>query len=90
MGPLVYYCRWRGARLRLRGRDENAVWGHLVTQEDGAERAQWFRFDLLSWELWLGEDEATRLLLDEMGVVTATSDGPPGPEAITSAGDGPL
>ena len=50
MGPLVYYCRWRGAKLRLHGRDEDAVWGELITREGGAERAEPFRFDLLSWE----------------------------------------
>ena len=69
MGPLVYYCRWQGARLRLRGRDESAVWGHLLTRVGETERIEAFRFDLLSWELWLGEDGARRLRLDEMGVV---------------------
>ena len=70
MGPLVYYCRWRGARLRLRGRDAEAVWGQLVTAEAGQERAETFRFDLVSWQLWLGESGERRLQLDEMGVVT--------------------
>jgi hypothetical protein len=81
MGPLVYYCRWQGARLRLQGRDENAVWGHLVTRTGGVEQAEVFRFDLLSWELWLGEGETRRLRLDEMGVVVDETagavDGPP-------------
>lgn len=69
MGPLVYYCRWRGAKLRLRGRDETAVWGHLITGRGPTEQAEAFRFDLLSWELWLGDDGGRRLRLDEMGVV---------------------
>ena len=38
MGPLVYYCRWRGAKLRLHGRDEDAVWGELITREGGPNR----------------------------------------------------
>ena len=70
MGPLVYYCRWHGARLRLRGRDAESVWGQLITTENGAERAETFRYDLLSWQLWLGENGERRLQLDEMGVVT--------------------
>ena len=69
MGPLVYYCRWRGVKLRLRGRDADVVWGQLVALENGAERAEPFRFDLTTWELWLGDDGARRLLLDELGVV---------------------
>lgn len=77
MGPLVYYCRWQGARLRLRGRDENAVWGQLVTGTGQTERAEAFRFDLLSWELWLGDDPARRLRLDEMGVVVDETPRPP-------------
>lgn len=101
MGPLVYYCRWRGVRLRLRGRDEHAVWGHLIAPPRGAEsassdapaesaasdaeQAEPFRFDLTTWELWLGDEGARRLQLDELGVVIA-DDGAPG--ATTSAGDG--
>ena len=81
MGPLVYYCRWQGARLRLRGRDANAVWGQLITRQGDAEVAEAFRFDLLSWELWLGEGGGRRLRLDEMGVVVdetaSAADEPP-------------
>ena len=69
MGPLVYYCRWQGAKLRLRGRDESAVWGLLITRQGDAEVTEPFRFDLLSWELWLGGDEGRRVRLDELGVV---------------------
>jgi hypothetical protein len=68
MGPLVYYCRWQGAKLRLRGRDESAVWGLLITRQGDAEVTEPFRFDLLSWELWLGADGGRRLRLDELGV----------------------
>jgi hypothetical protein len=65
--------------LRLHGRDENAVWGELITHEGAAERAEPFRFDLLSWELWLGEDGARRLRLDEMGVVVDETPSPDEP-----------
>lgn len=67
MKPLVFYCRWQDATLRLRGRQPDvAVWGELVF-EGYTER---FRFDLQSWILTLGEgDEATSVQLDEMGVV---------------------
>jgi hypothetical protein len=69
MKPLVYYCRWQGASLRLRGRDETAVWGHLVfTDKAGQETLQSFRYELATWRLTLqlAEGEHT-LLLDEMG-----------------------
>ncbi len=70
MGPLVYYCRWRGARLRLQGRDDAAVWGQLILHEDGVERVESFRFDLRTWALWLQTEEGeNRLQLDELGVV---------------------
>lgn len=76
MGPLVYYCRWRGVRLRLRGRDEQSVWGQFVGREESDASVEPFRFDLRTWELWVGEGERiTRLQLDELGVVTE-SDGP--------------
>jgi hypothetical protein len=74
MRPLVNYARWQGARLRLLGRDESAVWGQLVfTAGEGKgeyseERTQSFRFDLNSWRLELG-DEGQVLQLDDMGVV---------------------
>jgi hypothetical protein len=84
MGPLVYYCRWRGARLRLRGRDEQAVWGELVGDEEDATRVEPFRFDLHTWELWLGEPPR-RLQLDELGVVLSGEE----PDATTTAGDAP-
>lgn len=65
MRPLVFWCRWHQARLRLQGRDKTAVWGELVF--DG--RTEPFHFDLGKWRLTIGEGEATRQLqLDEMGV----------------------
>ncbi len=76
MGPLVYYCRWQGVQLRLAGRDEHAVWGYLVTREGGDERADPFRFDLHTWELWLGDAPGRRPQLDELGVVTAEEAAP--------------
>lgn len=72
MKPLVYYCRWQGAALRLRGRDETAVWGHLVfPQPDGAEeRTQPFRYELKTRRITLNEgDAAETVQLDEMGTV---------------------
>ena len=77
MKPLVYYCRWHGAALRLRGRDETAVWGQLVfTNAEGGETTQDFRFLLASAELTLYENGAERLLvLDEMGVPVEDSEG---------------
>lgn len=71
MKPLVYYCRWQGATLRLRGRDETAVWGEMVTVgANGAEQAQPFHFQIDSATLTLPGPEGERVLvLDEMGVV---------------------
>jgi hypothetical protein len=70
MKPLVYYCRWQGARLRLRGRDESAVWGELVfTAENGEEESQEFRFIFRTSELTLKQSDGERsIILDEMGV----------------------
>ena len=70
MKPLVYFCRWQGAKLRLRGRDEAAVWGQLVfTGEDGEEITQDFHFNLQTWQLTLESLEGNiTLQLDEMGV----------------------
>lgn len=75
MKPLVYYCRWQGARLRLRGRDESAVWGELVfTAENGEEESQEFRFILRTSELTLQQREGERsILLDDMGVPLESS-----------------
>ncbi len=71
MKPLVYYCRWQGASLRLRGRDETAVWGHLVYNANSEQESmQLFRFDLGSWQLTLQEEDGEKIVqLDEMGTV---------------------
>lgn len=71
MKPLVYYCRWQGASLRLRGRDETAVWGQLVfADEQGKEKTQRFRFALESRQLTLADESGERTVqLDEMGTV---------------------
>jgi hypothetical protein len=70
MKPLVYYCRWHDAKLRLRGRNETTVWGQLVFMESESERTQNFNFDLNTWQLTLenGEKPST-IQLDEMGVI---------------------
>jgi hypothetical protein len=65
MKPLVFWCRWHNARLRLHGRSETAVWGELAFLLD----KQPFHFDLQSWVLRIGEGETARQVrLDEMGV----------------------
>ncbi|MCA9923183.1 MAG: hypothetical protein KC421_12465 [Anaerolineales bacterium] len=75
MKPLVYYTRWQGATLRLRGRDETAVWGHLVfTNADGSEQEKEFRFQLQNQEMTLFEEGEPQVFqLDEMGVVVQES-----------------
>lgn len=77
MKPLVNYCRWQRARLRLRGRDEKAVWGQLVFGAGSAEESVTeFRYELAGRRLTLQEPEGTRTeLLDEMGVIVKTSAG---------------
>lgn len=69
MKPLVYYCRWHNATLRLRGRDDTAVWGHLVfTDDEGSESIQTFRYELKRQQLTLEETGGERTVqLDEMG-----------------------
>lgn len=70
--PLIYWCRWHDAVLRLRGKDEGAVWGEFYypSAGDGDEERQPFRFDLLTWQLTYGAEGAeTTVQLDEMGVV---------------------
>ncbi|MEJ2747513.1 MAG: hypothetical protein P8183_06350 [Anaerolineae bacterium] len=70
MKPLVYYCRWHGATLRLQGRDETAVWGQLVFGQGAEEQTQDFRFNLKTWQLALTEgDQVQQIQLDEKGVV---------------------
>jgi hypothetical protein len=71
MKPLVYYCRWQEASLRLRGRDDTVVWGHLVYKADTPdETSQPFRFELKTWRLILQKPEGEEVIqLDEMGTV---------------------
>ncbi len=61
--------------MRLRGRGETAVWGHLVfTSETGVERLEDFHFDLQTYQLTLKKPTGDQTLqLDEMGVVTVDS-----------------
>jgi hypothetical protein len=62
---LVYWCRWNGARLRLLGRSDDAVWGELVF----ADHSQPFHFLLEERLLTTGEGQGRRaVFLDEMGV----------------------
>ena len=70
MKPLVYYCRWHGFKMRLRGRDESAVWGELVvTSKNGDEESQEFHFQLQTSELTLQKsDGALTIMLDDMGM----------------------
>lgn len=68
MKPLVYWCRWNDATLRLHGRAAGEVWGELVF----ATGTRPFRFDLRTWQLQLGAGEKVeRIQLDEMGVAVA-------------------
>jgi len=71
MKPLVYYCRWQEASLRLRGRDDTAVWGHLVyNAKTEQEELQEFRFELKTWQLTLQTPDGEETVqLDEMGTV---------------------
>lgn len=65
MKPLVFWCRWHDATLRLRGRDESAVWGELAFPDETRS----FHFDLDNWQLTIGEGDSREVLqLDEMGV----------------------
>lgn len=71
MKPLVLWCRWHDARLRLRGRDQDAVWGELAF----ADETRRFRYELEPQLLTVGVgDEARRVTLDEMGVEKETDE----------------
>lgn len=73
MKPLVNYCRWHKAKLRLKGRDERSVWGELQFRAgEASEETINFRFLLQSSELILhSEDGERHLALDEMGIPLA-------------------
>ncbi len=79
MKALVYYCRWQGAKLRLRGRDETTVTGQLIfNQSTHQERTQDFHFELATNIMTLQtENGSKKLQLDEMGVVTTIADDAP-------------
>lgn len=65
MKPLVLWCRWHDATLRLHGRDEDFLWGELTFPEE----TQSFRYNQDTRELTIGRDEDARhVQLDEMGV----------------------
>ena len=70
MKPLVYYCRWQRASLRLRGRDATAVWGQLVQKTaESEEKTSDFRYLLDSSELMIVQDGQEQYYrLDEKGV----------------------
>ena len=72
MGPLIYYCRWQGFRLRLQGRDERFVWGSLIQDGTPDNPGHPFRYDLANRVLYRGdEDNQERFELDEMGVIVS-------------------
>lgn len=65
MKPLVLWCRWHDARLRIHGRSAEVVWGELALPG----RVVPFHFRLPTAELTLREGEMARTIrLDEMGV----------------------
>jgi hypothetical protein len=69
MKALVYFCRWQGAALRLRGRDDTAVWGELAfPTPDASEITQEFHFYLKTRQLILHLPDGDQTLnLDDMG-----------------------
>ena len=78
MKPLVFWCRWHEARLRLRGREAGAVFGELAFA-DGMQR---FHYDLQYRILTIGTgDTARQVVLDEMGVELPVEDSTDGLEA---------
>lgn len=65
MKPLVLWCRWHDAKLRLMGRSDTAVWGELAFPD----KTESFHFHLQDALLTIGDEPQQRtLLLDEMGV----------------------
>ena len=77
MKPLVNYCRWQRAKLRLRGRDDSTVWGELVFHAGSPEeRLTRFRYELAARRITLEEAAGpVTQQLDEMGVIVTTSAG---------------
>ncbi len=70
MKPLVYWCRWHDARLRLHGRSPEAVWGELDFWKEN--RRVPFHYDLAAGLLEFEEEPGPRRIrLDEMGIELA-------------------
>ncbi len=68
MKPLVLWCRWHEAKLRLHGRNADEVWGELVF----SNRATPFRYQLHARILTIDAGAAQKSIpLDEMGVEIA-------------------
>ncbi len=68
MKGLVYWCRWHDARLRLQGRESEAVWGELVFPDETVR----FRYLLQEGVLTIDEGRrAGRRRLDDRGVEQA-------------------
>ncbi len=64
--PLVNWCRWHNAALRLAGHDEQSVWGELAFEDT---RTEAFRFDMFSWQLTRQTEQGSVVeCLDEMGI----------------------
>ena len=76
MKPLVNYCRWQKAKLRLQGRDDDSVWGQLAFRTaDGQNTVRNFNYHLGNAELTIDDDNGQqRILLDEMGVPLPEND----------------
>ena len=71
MKPLVLWCRWHDAKLRLRGRSPGAVWGELDFWKES--RLVIFHFDLQTHTLTIGkEPDHQTVQLDEMGIEKKT------------------
>ena len=65
--PLILWCRWQGASLRLRGKTETTLSGELAFEDGDVEP---FQFDMLTWTLTRQTEEGELVdTLDEMGIV---------------------
>ena len=65
--PLILWCRWNDASLRLRGKDNINLVGELVFDDDMVEP---FTFNMHTWTLTRtsGSREIVQQV-DEMGIV---------------------
>lgn len=67
--PLVLWCRWNNAALRLRGKDDRTLVGELAFDDGDVEP---FTFDMHTWTLTRTSDgREISEQLDEMGIVRA-------------------